>query len=166
MGIFAALWPSVWYFFFRGSELRLERYDSYGNFDHLEKKSNIFILGEFCKRTQCPAIETLALLFFLGSWSVFCQEECKVQQRRRKRKKTFLPPPPPFRGGGAIWNISPFLGLYSRPTIRTKKRTRSTQKFGVGPLRNTSPFLELYSRPPIRTKKRTWSTQKCGLGPC
>ena len=71
-----------------------------------------------------------------------------------------------LRGVGAIRNTSPFLGLYSRPPIRTKMRTRSTQKFRLGPLRNTSLFLGLYSRPPIRTEKRTWSTQKCGLCPC
>ena len=28
---------------------------------------------------------------------------------------------------------SPYLGLYSRPPIRTKKQTRSTQKCGLGP---------------------------------
>ena len=29
------------------------------------KKIKHFILGEFCKRTQCPSIETLALLLFI-----------------------------------------------------------------------------------------------------
>ena len=36
-------------------------------------------------------------------------------------------------GGKAIQTTSLFLGLYSRPPIRTKKRTRSTQKCGLGP---------------------------------
>ena len=31
------------------------------------KKSNIFILREFCKRTHCPLIVTLALLLFVPS---------------------------------------------------------------------------------------------------
>ena len=39
------------------------------------KKSNIFILGEFCKRRHGPSIETLALLFFLGYWEVEWEEE-------------------------------------------------------------------------------------------
>ena len=50
-----------------GSEECLERCDSYGDFF----LSNIFILGEFCKRTQCPPIVTLALLLFLMLFSVF-----------------------------------------------------------------------------------------------
>ena len=50
---------------FKGSEVSLERCDSYGNFGYLEKKSNIFILGEFCELTQCPSIEIQALLFFV-----------------------------------------------------------------------------------------------------
>ena len=66
------------------------------------------------------------------------------------------PPPLPrqgaFRWGSAIRKTSPFLGLYSRPTI-------STKKLGFGPLRNTSPVLGLYSRPPIRTEKRPRSTK-------
>ena len=66
--------------------------------------------------------------------------------------------------GGRYRNTYPFLGYYSRPPIRTKKRTRSAQNFGLSPLRNISSFLWLYSRPPIRTKKRTRSMQKCWLG--
>ena len=50
--------------FFRGSEVYLERCDSYGNFGYL-KKSNIFILREILKRKHCPSIGTLALLLFL-----------------------------------------------------------------------------------------------------
>ena len=49
---------------FMGSEVCLERCDSYGNFG-FKKKSNNFILREFCKRTHCPPIVTLALLLFL-----------------------------------------------------------------------------------------------------
>ena len=50
-----------------GLEISLERCDSYGSFGYLFlKKSNIFILGEFCKITHCPYIETLALLFFIS----------------------------------------------------------------------------------------------------
>ena len=39
LGIFAALWPCFYYFynFFRGSEVSLERCDSYGNFGYLKK---------------------------------------------------------------------------------------------------------------------------------
>ena len=32
------------------------------------KKKHIFILGELCKRTECPSIETLALLFFVRTY--------------------------------------------------------------------------------------------------
>ena len=85
-----------------------------------------------------------------------------LKKQNKQTKKFYHPPPSPAKGllegRGGIRNTSLFLGLYSRPPIRTKKRTRSTQKFGLGPLRNTSLILELYLRPPIRTKKQTWST--------
>ena len=51
--------------FFMGSEVCLERCNFYGNLG-LKKKSNNFILREFCKRTHCPPIVTLALLLFLS----------------------------------------------------------------------------------------------------
>ena len=38
----------------------------------------------------------------------------------------------PKRGRGPPRNTSLFLGLYSRPPIRTEKRTRSTRKCGLG----------------------------------
>ena len=49
---------------FMGSEVGLERCDSYGNFGYL-KTSKMIILREFCEGTHCPAIGTLALLLFL-----------------------------------------------------------------------------------------------------
>ena len=66
-GIFAALRPSfnIFTISFRGSEVCLERCDSYSNFGYLNK-SNIFILREISKRTHCPYIVTLALLLFLS----------------------------------------------------------------------------------------------------
>ena len=53
---------------FRGSELCLETIDCYSNFCYLKKKNtkkNIFIPREFCKRTHCPPIVTLALILFI-----------------------------------------------------------------------------------------------------
>ena len=60
-GIFllCCIYSNIFTFFFRGSEVCLERGDSCGNFRYLKKKSNIFILREICKRTQCPPIGTL-----------------------------------------------------------------------------------------------------------
>ena len=79
--LLCGLVSNVFTIFFMGSEVCLERCDSYGNFGYLEKKSNIFILGEFCKRTQCPSIETLALLFFLY------HKYRILTQRKFKKKK-------------------------------------------------------------------------------
>ena len=50
--------------FFRGSEVCLERCESYGDLGYL-KKSNIFILREICKRTYCPPLVTPVLLLFV-----------------------------------------------------------------------------------------------------
>ena len=68
MGNFAALRTSFKYFtmFFRDSEVCMERFDSYGDFGYLKKKSNISILREICKRTHCPSIVIVAFLLFLG----------------------------------------------------------------------------------------------------
>ena len=92
-------------------------------------------------------------------------------KEKKEEEKNYPPSSHPSLAKGllewwAIWNTSPFLGLYSRPQIRTRKRTRSTKKFGLGPLWNTSPFLGLYSTPPIRTEKmRSRSTLRWGLRP-
>ena len=58
--------PNIFTISFRGSEVCLERCDSQGNFDYLEKKQKKIILREFSKRTHCPAIGTLALLLFIA----------------------------------------------------------------------------------------------------
>ena len=55
---------------FIGSEVCLERCDSYGDFGFKKRKKNIFILREFCKRTHCPPIVTLALLLFLETMAI------------------------------------------------------------------------------------------------
>ena len=65
LGIFTALRPSFYYFLkkFWGSEVCLERCDSYGSFGYSNKKKKN-ILREICKRTHFPSIGTLALLLF------------------------------------------------------------------------------------------------------
>ena len=56
-----------------GSEVCLERCDSYGDFGFKKRKKNIFILREFCKRTHCPPIVTLALLLFVTTTNIFLE---------------------------------------------------------------------------------------------
>ena len=66
-GAFVLLWDLVsiiFTIFFMGSEVYLERCDSYDNFD-LKQKFKKIIFREFCKRIHCPPIVTLALLLFL-----------------------------------------------------------------------------------------------------
>ena len=57
-------------FFFWGSEVCLERWDPNVYFGYL-KRSPIFILWEFFKRTHCPSNVPLAQFLFVGGFSVF-----------------------------------------------------------------------------------------------
>ena len=63
-GIFAALRPIFCYFFYSWVQKYVWK-DVIHTVISAFKKSNIFILREFCKRTYCPPIVTLALLLFL-----------------------------------------------------------------------------------------------------
>ena len=88
---------------------------------------------------------------------------CVIYLLKKKLNKNYLPPLPrqgAFRGGGPSGTHHRFQESTQDHRSAPKKRTRSTQKFGLGPLRNTSQFLGLYLRPPIRTEKRTRSTRK------
>ena len=57
------LFSNIFTIYHRGSEVCLERCDSYDNFSHLKNKINI--QREICKRRHCPPIGTLALLLYL-----------------------------------------------------------------------------------------------------
>ena len=59
--------------FFQGLRSMSRVSMSYGNFGYLDKNQIFFIIGEFYKRTHCPSIETVALLFFL-----YCYQDYQI----------------------------------------------------------------------------------------